>query len=233
MQNTDEADAKLTEATVLLDNVSKLMDAFIIKLSSPDNPQTIELKEAISMLHSARLHVGQTLYFTYKDLNSHQKKPLVSLPQFLRAVAAAYPGLSYRTYQRCFRVYERLVIGCGLWISDLEITNFGLLTRVAECRNLTPLRRRELILEIRKKLDAGIGYAQISERLDAILKHYRTHPEKLPDAVAEADRRLSDVKMDFNLFDSEVDDRQGLIKVPKRSQGYGPRVVIPLKKQEY
>lgn len=77
------------------------------------NLQSIDLKESISNLLGARLQVGQTLHFTYHTIYKQQKKKVISLSQILQAISFAYPRLSRRTLQRAYRVFDRLVVGCG------------------------------------------------------------------------------------------------------------------------
>ena len=180
------------------------------------NLQSIDLKESISNLLGARLQVGQTLHFTYHSIYKRQKKKVISLSQFLQAISFAYPRLSRRTLQRAYRVFERLVVGCGFWITDLEEIDFVLLSKVAECRNITPLTRREVIVQIRKRMEEGDSYNQISKKLDKTLAALRKSPPRLPKVVLDTDHRLSDVKMDFRLVDSAIEKENSTIKVPDK-----------------
>lgn len=178
------------------------------------NLQSIDLKESISNLLGARLQVGQTLHFTYHTIYKRQKKKVISLSQFLQAISFGYPRLSRRTLQRAYRVFERLVVGCGFWITDLEEIDFVLLSKVAECRNITPLTRRELVVQIRKRMEEGESYAQISKKLDRTLAALRESPPRIPQVVLDTDRRLADVKMDFRLVDSAIEKGNSTIKIP-------------------
>ena len=192
------------------------------------NLQSIDLKESISNLLGARLQVGQTLHFTYHTIYKRHKKKVISLSQFLQAISFAYPGLSRRTLQRAYRVFERLVVGCGFWISDLEEIDFVLLSKVAECRNITALTRREVIVQIRKRMEEGESYKQISKKLDKTLAALRDSPPRLPQAVLDTDHRLADMKMDFRLVDSAKNPPPATPQLPADYFDLGiPRVVLP------
>ena len=195
------------------------------------NLKSIDLKESISNLLSARLQLGQTLQFTYASIN--RKRKVTSLAQFLLAISLAHPRLSRRTLQRAYCVFERLVRGCGFWISDLEEIDFVLLAKVAECRNITPLTRREIIMQIRKRMDEGDSYKQISKKLDNTLAALRESPPRLPKVVLDTDHRLADMKMDFRLVNSAKDPPPATPQLPADYFDLGmPRVVLPWDKPE-
>ncbi len=90
-----------------------------MKIIDPINIQTFELREAISNLLSARLYVGQTLYFTFRTINETSKRHKYTLAQFLIVMNISFPRLSRRTLLRCYNVFNRLVIEGGFWISEL------------------------------------------------------------------------------------------------------------------
>ena len=204
-----------------------------MKIRNPLNLEAYDLKEAISTLRSARLMVGQTLYFTLKQVNQGRKKKRVSLTKFLQAIAYAYPNLSLRSFQRSYRVYERMVADAGFWISDLEQIDFMLLVQISECAHITPLTRRELIVQVQKRMDAGYGYAQIAPQLKKTLAALRKSPPRLPKAVLDTDHRLADVKMDLSLITPEVDKPAKPLKVPKNFPGmFSPPVVYPGKRRK-
>ncbi len=226
MDNTDQADKKLKQAMRLFNTTTKLMNTSIMKLSGSDTAENVEIKESLSALLGARLRVGQTLFFSYKTLNRKQKKPLVSIARFLKAVNTSYPALSYRSLQRCFRVFERLVVKCGMWIEDLETIDFTILARVAECKKLNSITRRNIIDEIRQKLNSGVDSAKIAKQLGYYLAQHRENPEKIPEKVLKYDARLSEVKMDFEAADSDFADRSHRLKVPKKLRNYGPGTVF-------
>ena len=197
------------------------------------NLQSIDLMESISNLLGARLQLGQTLHFTYHTIYKKRKKKVLSLSQFLLAISLAHPRLSRRTLQRAHRVFERLVRGCGFWITELEEIDFVLLAKVAECRNITPLTRREVIVQIRKRMEAGDSYKQISKKLDKTLAALRDSPPRLPKVVLDTDHRLADMKMDFRLVNSAKDPPPATPQLPADYFDLGiPGVVLPWDKPE-
>ena len=204
-----------------------------MKIIDPINVKTFDLKEAISTMLGARLQLGQTLYFTFQTINKNMKKHKYTLAQFLRIISFSYPRMSRRSLSRSYRVFERLVVECGFWITDLQEIDFILMSKVAECRNIMALTRREIIVQIRDRTEAGDSYAQISKKLDGILAHYREHPPRIPEGVLDFDHRLSDVKMHFNLTDSAKDPPPAPLNVPMDFPGLDlPRVVLPWDKPE-
>lgn len=199
-----------------------------MKIIDPVNILTYDLKEAISAALGGRLQLGQTLYFSFNTINKNLKKQKITLAQFLRIVSFSYPRMSRRTLLRSYRIYDRIVLGTGSWISDLEQIHFVLLARIAESRSIGSLTRRELVKEVQQRMEAGDSYAQISEKLDRSLAFYREHPPRIPEGVKEFDHRLADVKMHFNLTESTKDERSVPLKVPKNFPGLDtPPVVIP------
>ena len=190
--------------------------------------QAYEVPDAISTLLSARVRLGQCLYFAYQEINRRKAKPIISLAQYLRVIAMAYKGLSYRTYQRSYRVYERFIIECGLWIEDIEQVDFILLSRIAECRHISAYTRRDLVNQILTRMEKGDSYRQLSNRLGEVLAAHKERPEKLPDAVVRADRRLVDVKMDLTLSKSKIEEIESPSKMPMDFPKLSlPGVVIP------
>ena len=199
-----------------------------MKIIDPVNILTYDLKEAISAALGGRLQLGQTLYFSFNTINKNLKKQKITLAQFLRIVSFSYPRMSRRTLLRSYRIYDRIVLGTGSWISDLEQIHFVILARIAESRSIGSLTRRELVQEVQQRMEAGDSYAQISKQLDAALAHYRDHPPRIPEGVQEFDRRLADVKMNFSLTDSAKDKPKAPFKMPKNFAALDlPRVVIP------
>ena len=197
------------------------------------NLQSIDLKESISNLLGGRLQLGQTLHFTYHTIFKKQKKKVLSLSQFLLAISLAHPRLSRRTLQRAYCIFERLVRGCGFWITELEEIDFVLLAKVAECRNITPLTRRELVVQIRKRMDEGDSYKQISKKLDKTLAALRESPPRLPKVVLDTDHRLADMKMDFRLVNSAKNPPPATPQLPADYFDLGiPGVVLPWDKPE-
>ena len=175
----------------------------------------------------ARMQLGQTLYFTFLTINKNMKKHKYTLAQFLRIISFSYPRMSRRSLSRSYRVFERLVVEGGFWITDLQEIDFILMSKVAECRSITALTRREIIVQIRDRLAAGDSYAQISKKLDGILAHYRVHPPRIPKVVEDVDHRLADVKMDMRLYNSAKNPPPSPLKVPLDFPGLElPRVVI-------
>ena len=81
-----------------------------MKIIDPLNVQTFDLKESISNLLGARIQLGQTLYFTFKDINKTHKKHKYTLAQFLRVINLSFPQLSRRTLLPCYHVFYRLVV---------------------------------------------------------------------------------------------------------------------------
>lgn len=198
-----------------------------MKILNTLNLQTFDLKESISNLLGGRLQVGQTLYFTFNTINKNLKKQKLTLAQFLRIISFSYPRMSRRTLSRTYRVYERIVLGTGLWISDLEKIDFILLARIAECKNIGSLTRRELVKEVQKRMEAGDNYSQISKQLGGTLRYYREHPPRIPEVVQDVDHRLADVKMDMRLYNSAKNPPLPPPKVPIEFPGLElPRVVI-------
>ena len=123
---------------------------------------TIEIKESISSLLSARIRLGQTPYFSYKEIQRRRRKQKISLSQFIKAIEFANPRIKYWTYQRAYRIYERLIIETGIWIDDLETVDFIILSRIAESKNLTPYNRRDMVDEILKMMANGFSYRDTS-----------------------------------------------------------------------
>ncbi len=195
--------------------------------------QAYEIPDAISTLLSARVRLGQSVFFAYQQFKRNKDKPIISLAQYLRVIAMAYPMLSQRTYHRSYRVYERFIIECGLWINEIEQVDFVLLSRIAECRHITPYTRRDLVKQILDRMEQGDSYRQLSDRLGKVLESYKERPEQLPDAVIRADKRLVDVKMDLTLSRSKIDEMEYPAKIPVDFSGIGlPRVVLPWDKPE-
>ncbi len=197
-----------------------------MKYNPRKNLEPLHIKEAISTLLGARLHLGQTLYFSFNTHNKNLKKRKTSLARFMRAVENEYPSMSRRNYLRSYRVFERLVQQCGFWMSNLEEVDFTLLAQIAECKNILPLTRRELVKGVQKRMAAGESYGQIAKRLGEVLRIYRERPPRIPDVVAEVDHRLSDVKMDFRLTYSAKDPPEPKFNIPDDYWDMGiPRVV--------
>ncbi|MCH7575224.1 MAG: hypothetical protein IIA59_08885 [Candidatus Marinimicrobia bacterium] len=204
-----------------------------MKIIDPINVKTFDLKEAISTMLGARLQLGQTLYFTFQTINKNMKKHKYTLAQFLRIISFSYPRMSRRSLSRSYRVFERLVVECGFWITDLQEIDFILMSKVAECRNIMALTRREIIVQICDRIEAGDSYAQISKKLDKTLAALRDSPPRLPEVVLDTDHRLADMKMDFRLVNSAKDPPPATPQLPADYFDLGmPRVVLPGDKPE-
>jgi len=198
-----------------------------LKHSNPINLEKFKIKEAISSLLGARLYVGQTLFFGYQTVKLEHRKKSVSLAQFIDQVAFENRQMSRRSYLRAYRVFERLVVQCGFWMSDLDEVDFTLLAGIAECKNIIPLTRRELVKGVQKRMAAGESYGQIAKRLDEVLKINRERPPRIPKVVRDVDHRLADVKMDMRLYNSAKNPPLPPPKVPIEFPGLElPRVVI-------
>ena len=177
----------------------------VIKITGALGHQTVELKQAISSLLSARINLGQTLYFSYKEFQRWNKQNTMSLSQFLKAIAAANPQIKYRTYQRSFRIYERLIIEAGLWIEDIETVDFVVLARIAEGKHLTPYHRRDIVRDVLKMMESGFNYRDTSKFVTESLKFYKEHPKRWTEGQERTDRRMADVKLNVGLAQSEID----------------------------
>lgn len=204
-----------------------------MKFFNPISLETFEIKEAISSLLSARIRLGQTIHFSYKQMTRNQKKAKMSQAQYLRALAFAYPRLSLRTYQRALSVFERLVIDTGLWIADLEELDFTILARIAESKYLNPYNRRDLVADVQQMTSDGHGYKVINESVSKALKFYKKYPKKWPKNLEKVDRRMVDVKLNVGLARSKIDETESQGQLPADYFDLGmPRVVLPWDKPE-
>ena len=204
-----------------------------MKFFHPISLETYEIKEAISSLLSARIRLGQTIYFSYKQMTRNQKKAKMSQSQYLHAIALAFPRISLRSYQRALRVFERLVIDTGLWIADLEELDFTILGRIAECKYLNPYNRRDLVADVQKMMNAGHGYKVINESVGKALEFYKKYPKKWPEQLEKVDRRMVDVKLNVGLAQSKIDEMESPPQLPADYFDLGiPGVVLPWDKPE-
>ncbi len=204
-----------------------------MKFFNPLSLATFEIKESISALLSARIRVGQTIYYSYKQMTRYSKKAKMSQSQYLHAIALAYPRLSLRTYQRALAVFERLVLDTGLWISDLEELDFTILARVAESKYLNPYNRRDLVADVQKMMNAGHGYKVINESVSKALEFYKKYPKKWPEHMEQVDRRMADVKLNVGLAQSKIDEMESPPQLPADYFDLGiPGVVFPWDKPE-
>ena len=198
-----------------------------MKFFHPISLETYEIKEAISALLSARIRLGQTLYFSYKQMTRKQKKAKMRQSQYLRALALAFPQISLRTYQRALSIFERLVIDTGLWISYLEALDFTILARIAESKYLNPYNRRDLVANVRQRMKAGHSYRAINESVGKALEFYKKYPKKWPEHLEKVDRRMVDVKLNVGLAQSKVDEVESHGQLPADYFDLGiPRIDI-------
>ncbi len=164
------------------------------------------LKEAVSTVLSARIRLGHTIYHSHRDLNRGLRGGKISVSQYVRALAFSYPGLAPRTFFRCYKIYEKLVIQCGLWPEWIEEVDFTILSKVAEAKIQIPYVRRQVIYWVLAKMRKEENYALISRGVDRILANLRKNPGKIPAALQAYDKRLVDVGMEFGLTDVSADE---------------------------
>ena len=204
-----------------------------MKFFHPISLETYEIKEAISSLLSARIRLGQTIYFSYKQMTRNRKKAKMSQSQYLHAIAFAFPRISLRSYQRAFSIFERLVVDTGLWISDLEELDFTILARIAESKHLNPYNRRDLVADVQQMMNAGHGYRAINGSVSKALEFYKKYPKKWPENLEKVDRRMADVKLNVGLARSKIDEMESQGQLPADYFDPGmPRVVLPWDKPE-
>ena len=173
---------------------------------NPNNYTRYSIREAVSTVLSARIRLGQNIYFSHRDLNRVLKGGNISISQFVESVAFTYPSLSARTFFRCYKIYQKLVIDCGLWPEWIEDVNFTILSRVAEAKIQIPYVRRQVMYWVFARMRAEESYAQITKNLDKILAKLRNDPGTIPATLQAYDKRLVDVGLEFGLTDVPADE---------------------------